>query len=155
MSWLSKLSKALRRRAPGGSVLGDASAGAEWIAKALSESGYAADFSLHSLREVDRFFDEQAPDGRALPNGLLAQHLGSRLFCIGAYCGEVIRRQAGGVWSCDERDPQAEINLTLELPDGTQLWPVQRAMKRFQLGRGESLHAYASTILTSPPPAQP
>lgn len=84
MSWFSKFTGAFRGGEPNNSVLRDAAAGAEWIAKALASTGYAADFSLQSLRELDRFFDEQAADGQPCPDGLLAQHLGRNLFCIGA-----------------------------------------------------------------------
>jgi hypothetical protein len=44
----------------------DAAKGAEWVAKALVISGYRADFSLDTLREVDRFFDEHARRSGAL-----------------------------------------------------------------------------------------
>ena len=45
----------------GSSIVSDVLASAEWIAKALSSSGYQADFTLTSLGEIDRFFDEHAP----------------------------------------------------------------------------------------------
>ena len=84
-------------------VVSDAVAMAEQISRALSQSGYQADFSLQSLKEVDRFFDEQTTNGQAKPGGLLSQQLGARLFAIGAYVGEVIRRQKGGQWQGDDK----------------------------------------------------
>ena len=42
-------------------IVTDALDAAEWMAKALSSSGYKADFTLDSLKEVDRFVDDQAP----------------------------------------------------------------------------------------------
>jgi hypothetical protein len=41
-------------------IVKDALDAAEWVAKALSSSGYKADFTLDSLKEVDRFVDDQA-----------------------------------------------------------------------------------------------
>ena len=143
---LLRLLARLVRNRPGKSLEGDAVGGAAWIAEALKGSGYRADFSVPSLKEVDRFFDEQAKDGAAVPGGLLSEQLGQRLFCLGAYVGEVIRRAEGGSWQAAGDDPQAEINLTLKLADGSHLWPVQRVMKRFRHGASEGVHAYALAV---------
>jgi len=43
----------------------DARKASAWIVSALASSGYKADFSLESLREIDRFFDEQSEAGQA------------------------------------------------------------------------------------------
>jgi hypothetical protein len=129
-------------------IVSDVGASAEWVAQALSSSGYKADFSLESLKEIDRFFDEHAPKGRPTPDGLLSQDLGSRLFSIGSYVGEVIRRKAGGAWHGDDSDPQAEINVALKLNNGTNMWPIQRVMKRFKLGATEGIYAYGVAATT-------
>jgi hypothetical protein len=145
----SKLFKRWLRTPPGQALVDDAVGGARWAAKALNDMGYKADFSLQSLRELDRFFDAQLLDGKAPARVFLSKHLGQRLFCLGAYCGEVIRRHAGGAWQAGEPGPQAEIDLAVVLPDGTLFWPVQRVMKRFQLGRDEGLFAYAQALVSS------
>lgn len=125
-------------------VVSDALAAAEQIARALSQSGYRADFSLESLRQVDRFFDEHAANGQPKPGGLLSEQLGARLFAIGAYVGEVIRRQNGGQWQGDDNDPQAEINIAVRLKTGAILWPVQRVMKRFKNGAEDGIWIYGA-----------
>src|SRR5260221_8286767 len=79
-----------------GKILEDLTSGYEWIAKALQSSGYVADFSPDSLREIERFFEEQTLNGAARPGGLLSESLGARLFALGGYVGEVIRRERGG-----------------------------------------------------------
>jgi hypothetical protein len=124
----------------------DVNAAAEWVSQALSSSGYAADFSPESLGEIDRFLDEQAPGGQPRAGGLLAEDLGTRVFALGAYTGEVIRRSVGGTWSGDDDDPDAEINVELQLPDGAVIWPVQRVMKRFQSGPEEGIAAYGASL---------
>jgi hypothetical protein len=91
------------------------------------------------LWEVDRFFDEHAPNGAAKPGGLLSENLGARIFAVGAYIGEVVRRKQGGDWVGDDKDPEVEINIELHLPDGKCCWPVQRAMKRFKNGPEEGI----------------
>lgn len=123
-------------------IVQDAVALADQISQALSQSGYNADFSLESLKEVDRFFDEQAANGRAKPGGFLSQQLGALLFALGAYVGEVIRRHHGGQWQGDDNDPQAEINIAIRLRTGTILWPVQRVMKRFKNGAEDGIWVY-------------
>jgi hypothetical protein len=127
--------------------------GAEWIAAALLSSGYKADFSPHSLWEIDRFFEEQSKDGRAVGGGLLAEGLGKRLFCLGAYAGEVIRRQKGGEWQTNDDDPNGEINFELRLLEGALCWPVQRVMKRFKNGAEDGIAAWghAFGLDVSPP----
>jgi len=144
MSIFSRFSKHAGKPKP--AVIEDAAKGAQWIAKALATSGYRADFSLGSLREVDRFFDEHSRNGQAVKGGLLEEQLGARLFALGAYCGEVIRRRAGGTWSSDAAGPEEEINLALVLPNGATLYPVKRAMQRFQNGAEDGLFAYASVV---------
>jgi hypothetical protein len=46
-------------------IVKDAVEAAEWMAKALSSSGYKADFTLDSLKEVDRSVDDQARGGKS------------------------------------------------------------------------------------------
>jgi hypothetical protein len=127
-------------------VVRDAGAMAVWIAKALSQSGYKADLSLESLREIDRFFEEHASAGVARPDGLLSQDFGKRIFALGSYCGEVVRRVVGGKWSVDPADPAAEVNIQLTTGSGGICWPVQRVIKRFQLGPEEGLYAWGYSI---------
>jgi hypothetical protein len=127
------------------SVVEDARTAAEWIAGALSSSGHVADFSPSSLWEIDRFFDEHSADGAAVRGGLLSSDLGSRLFAVGAYVGEVIRRSLGGEWRGDDSSPQAEINVELVVGEIT-CWPVQRVMKRFSHGAEDGIAAYGAGL---------
>ena len=123
-------------------IVSDVFAAAEQMSKALSQFGYNADFSPESLKQIDRFFEEQTANGQPKPGGLLSQQLGARLFGIGAYVGEVIRRQNGGEWQGDDKDPRAEINVALRLKSGVVMWPVQRVMKRFKNGAEDGIWIY-------------
>lgn len=53
----------------------DIKASCEWVIKALNSSGYKADYTLESMKEVDRFFDEQNT-----PDGILSNNRGQILF---------------------------------------------------------------------------
>ncbi|MDX1507900.1 MAG: hypothetical protein R3358_06450, partial [Woeseiaceae bacterium] len=92
-----------------------------------------------------RFFDEHTRQGEPVAGGLLSEDLGSRLFAIGAYVGEVIRRSKGGEWRGNDSDPQAEINVELVVADST-CWPVQRVMKRFKNGAEDEIAAYGAGL---------
>jgi hypothetical protein len=118
----------------------------KWISKALNSSGYDADFTVSSVREIERFMVDSTVQGKAKPGGLLAEDTGGRLFALGAYIGEVIRRSVGGNWKVDDADSAGEVNISLELPDGTVLWPVRKVIKCFQGGPEESLVAYVASV---------
>jgi len=70
--------------------------------------------------------------------------LGSRLFAVGSYIGEVVRRKVGGYWVGDDTDPEAEINVQLRLADGAVCSPVQRAMKRFKNGPEDGIAVWGN-----------
>jgi hypothetical protein len=119
---------------------------AHWVAGALTRSGYRADFSVSSLREVDRFFDEQSADGRPVDGGLLASDTDARIFALGAYVGEVLRREAGGTWHADSGSSDGALGLSVVLPDQTVVWPVMRTWKRYHEGSENSLAAYGAAL---------
>lgn len=127
-------------------LIEDARSSAEWIATALKSSGYRADFSLYSLREIDRFFDEHSHEGQAVPSGLLAEQLGQRIFALGSYVGEVLIRTYGGQWRGDDNDPEGEFTIEVVFPNGSVIWPVQRVMKRFKNGAEDGIYAYGSLL---------
>ena len=52
----------------------DIKASCEWVIRALNSSGYKADYTLDSMKEVDRFFDEQNT-----PDGILSKNRGQIL----------------------------------------------------------------------------
>ncbi len=111
----------------------------EWIMTALNRSGYQADYTLESIKELDRFVEEEN-------NGIIARNRGQILFAMGAYVGKTVIKLYGGEWITNDQDPEGELNITVRLPDGTQLMPVYKCMKRCQLGMEESLYSYVSVI---------
>lgn len=135
-------------------IIEDVFEAAEWVSQALQSSGYRADFSPSSLWHIDFFFDDHSRNGEPIPGGLLSEEVGKRLFAIGAYVGEVLRRNIGGEWRGDDTDPQAEINVELRLASGARCWPVQRVIKRFRNGSEDSVAAYGigMGLQIGPPP---
>ena len=105
-----------RKNSTPGTLEGDIFSMSEWISAALQSSGYAADFSPESITEIERFFEEHAEDGEPRPGGLLSEQLGPRLFALGSYCGEVLRRELGGTWLTDDDDPEGDVGEEAEEP---------------------------------------
>ena len=109
----------------------------DWVVKALNSSGYKADYSLESMKEIDRFFDEQSSE-----TGLLSKNRGEILFGLASYIGDSAIKLYGGEWNTDDSDPQGEIHISVKLANGTVIWPVIRCMKRYEHGSEESIYAY-------------
>jgi hypothetical protein len=130
------------------SIVRDAVEAADWMAKSLTGWGYKADFSLESLKDVDRFIDEEAPDGKPKPGGHLAQQFGAHIFGLGAYLGETIRRQGDGQWEGNDHDTYPEVTLSVRLKSGAVLWPTQRVLKRLEYGPENGLYPYGVVILS-------
>ncbi|MBC8025447.1 MAG: hypothetical protein H7Y89_05625, partial [Steroidobacteraceae bacterium] len=81
-------------------LLQDIPSAAVAASHALKQSRYAADFAATSLWQVERFFEDNSSNGK--PRGDLARDTGKRLFAIGCYVGEVVRRTRGGEWRADD-----------------------------------------------------
>lgn len=122
-------------------LLEDIHTSSDWIVKALNYSGYKADYSLESMREIDRFFDEQSS-----ATGRLAKNTGSILFALGAYIGETAIKLYGGEWITDDKDKEGVVNVSVKLAGRTVIWPVIRCMKRYDLGEEESIYAYMYSL---------
>ena len=109
----------------------------EWVVRALNSSGYNADYSLESMKELDRFFNEQNTE-----NGILSNNRGQILFALGSYIGETVIKLYGGRWITNDDEPNGEINIAVELNSGTVIWPVKRCMRRYTNGAEDSIHDY-------------
>src|SRR5262249_46018430 len=121
--------------------------------------GYALDFTVESLAEVDRFFDEHSaldPDD-ASTDSLLASRLGQWLFALGAYSGEVLRRAVGGRWRWEglDDDKAASTDTELVLADESIVWPFQRAWKRLMNGPDDSMAAWGAEMVAAVHPDRP
>jgi hypothetical protein len=128
--------------AEGSKITADIKTSAKGIAEALKSSGYKADFTIESLKELDRFFDEHTECGKAKPGGLLEKRTAIKIFSISSYVGEVLRKKYGGEWIWMGSDSDVEMRLELRLKDGVGLLPTQKVMKRFRNGDEDSLYLY-------------
>ncbi len=141
MGFLGKFSKKDKGEAPKSenknahTLKEDILISSEWVVNALNSSGYKADYTLESMKEIDRFFDEQK-------TGILSKNLGSTIFALGSYVGQTAIKLYGGEWVTDDNDPKGEVNISVKLSNGTMIFPVMKCMKRFGNGSEDSLYAY-------------
>ena len=111
----------------------------QWITAALSSSDYKADFSMESLKEIDRFFDEQNTE-----DGILSKNAKGIIFALGIYVGETIIANYGGEWIDEEyKDPNT---IKLKTMDGEVWFPVIRVLARYQYGSANSLYLYGQKV---------
>jgi hypothetical protein len=118
-----------------------------WLSKAFASDKIKLDYTVHSLIELDKFFNRHSKEGKAVSGGRLSNNLGGIIFSLGSYVGEtIVRTIPGTVWVVNDSDPQGEINVSLRFPDETTIWPMQKVMKRFQNGSDDSLYIYGHTL---------
>lgn len=129
-------------------LIDDIRSHSDWLVKAFAADGLKLDYTIDSLIEVDWFFVRNLENGQPKKGGRIPEEgFGSILFSIGSYVGETIIRNVNGAeWMADDDDPDGEVNLSLKLPGGEQIWPVQKVMKRFQKGGEDAIYPYVHAI---------
>ncbi|HVU56974.1 MAG TPA: hypothetical protein VHD83_18055 [Puia sp.] len=131
-----------------GTLKEDIKTSSNWLVKAFGADRMKLDYSVESFKEIDRFFDLHAENGQPREGGRLSQNRGFVLFAIGSYVGEtIIKNVPGAVWKTNDEDPEGEVNIEVVLPDGTSMWPAQRAVKRFMHGGEEGIYAYGMVVV--------
>jgi hypothetical protein len=119
----------------------------DWIVKAFGVDLLRLDYTINSFKQIDQFFDTHSKDGQAVEGGRLAQNTGLILFSIGSYVGEtLIKNIPGSVWVTDENDPEGEVNASVHFPDGGQVWPMQKVIKRFRKGEEDGIYVYGALL---------
>lgn len=127
-----------------GTLKEDIKTQSDWIVKAFEADDLTLDYTMGSIMEIDKFFFRNMVNNTPKRGGRLAQK-GSRsiLFSLGSYVGEtIIKNVPESEWITDDKDPQAELNVSMKLPNGAEVWPIQRIMKRFKNGSGDSIYPY-------------
>ena len=100
----------------------------------LNDLGYNATYDLESMKEIDRFFDDESDNKNDLSSEVI--------FGIASLVGETILRLYGGRWLSDENDPEDEMNIEVRTSVGVSALPVQKCMKRMVNGQDDSIYIY-------------
>lgn len=123
---------------------GMAGRAAEFVERVGARVRLPLDYSVGSLRVVDRLIDglRQGGAGR--------EDVAETLLGLGAYVGEVLVREAGAVW-VDLPDGHLLRSVlghpvAVRMPDGRVWNPLGRTVNRFEIGSKESLHTYFLTL---------
>lgn len=119
-----------------------------WIVKAFAVDRLRLDYTVRSFMEMDKYFQLHAREGKPLPGGRLQRNIGHIIYCMGAYAGETIIRQAAGSrWSALEDDPDGEFHAQIIMPDRQRINPMQLMWDRFQKGPEHALYPYFYDLL--------
>ncbi len=130
-----------------GTLQEDIKVQAKWIVEAFGADKLNLDGSIKSFIEIDSFFNKHAVNGKAKKGGRLSQRLGSTIFSIGSYVIETILSAVpGSKLITDDEARDGEITVSIELPDGSVIFPVQRVMKRFENGSEDSIYVYGHQL---------
>ena len=119
---------------------------AEWVKNNLNQTGYRVDYDVESMKEIDRFFDDEK-------EGVLATEgqMGNVLFGLSSFIGQtLIKLAGGGEWRIvDDHipdnpipDPNSPINYAVILADGSVVYPGRRVMKRLMNSEEDSIYFY-------------
>ncbi|WP_126243404.1 hypothetical protein [Chitinophaga rhizosphaerae] len=128
----------------------DITACSEWIVQCFGSIQLLLDYSLDSIVHIDGFLQKNIVDAQPVPDSVLASNFGQILFGLGAYLGEtIIRHVPGAVWVLENADPRGEINAVVRFPDGAQIWPMMKIIKRAQNGFEASVYPYAYELTKS------
>lgn len=113
---------------------------AEMVVKNEAEAGVTLDYSIGSLKEIDRVLYQLHAEG-ATPSSVP-----DMVFCMGCYVGEAMRRKYGGEWV----EPRADIPLgpfpLLRYGNGSHCAPIGKAFKCLQNGAGDSVHYFSGVM---------
>jgi len=119
----------------------------EWVVKYFAQDSIILDYSIQSIKQLDNFIEKNSENGKAKDSSKLSSDLGYKLFAIGSYVGQVIiKGSSGSKWVTDDSDPNGEVNIEIQMKDGTKMWPVQRVLKRYQNGDEDNLYSYVYLV---------
>ncbi|MBR7002325.1 MAG: hypothetical protein IKI11_06690 [Neisseriaceae bacterium] len=110
----------------------------------LNQMGYQVDYDLQSMKEIDRFFDDEK-------NGLLAgERADNIILSIGAFVGQTLIKLCGsGEWTDSGTFSNYDEDIhtvCLKFADDGEVYPVVKCWKRFENGAEDSIYFYVEVI---------
>jgi hypothetical protein len=106
------------------------------------ESGYELDYSGESLRTVEQIIDAEFADWRPWRRGKAKKAAVPVASLVGAYVGEVMVRNLGGMWGWM---PEYDV-AAVQTPAGGWTSPPAKAQKRFVNGKEDDLVFYYEVL---------
>lgn len=106
-------------------------------------TGSGLDGSMASLNALDEHVERIAP--KRAPLHADTRWARRATVLLGAYLGEVLRRETGADWSKPDSLELGPTSYRLVLPSGREAWPMEHVFARLTAG-AVSLHEYALRI---------
>lgn len=121
------------------------------VATALERFEVTLDYSIESIKDLDRILDrqhQQIPRGlsRLTQKGPPESTIQASARVWGGYLGEVIRRQWGGQWSLAEEGAYEGSHILSVLEGEVQMCPQSKAYKRLKNGSGDNIWKYLAVL---------
>jgi hypothetical protein len=125
---------------------------AEEMASVLRKGRFGGTFTLRSLASLDRLIAEQGDDvdepGTLLAPGDLPEDRRTpvRLWSLGCYLGETLRRIYGGTWEVHPDFPRRPAFWRIAFPSGLHVYPVNQVFRRYFEGAEKSLVDFGKAL---------
>lgn len=120
------------------------------VCRDLRKCGYVLNYSVDSVKELDKFIKEYFSNGKLIKEIELFKNKDMEFFklAMGAYIGEVIKKNYKGNWIYNVFSARVYdyINLEIELKNNITIYPYQETLKRINDTELGSLHSYLITL---------
>jgi hypothetical protein len=119
---------------------------AQNLVKEFGKINIKLDYSIESLKLIEDYISKNSSGTKFKKNSFFAEDTDSKAFALGAYLGEVIRRNSLGVrWNND--NSESPIEIIQETPNGSKALTINKAFKRIYHGEEDSIHHFAIIML--------
>lgn len=122
----------------------------DWIVKCFATENLNLDYTMNSLRYLDKFLEENVTNGIPNWNGILYKDHQEILYGMGVYLGETLRISIPDAkWLTQTKEGINHLTGEFQLPNGTIIYPIARVKKRFENGEEDSIYPYGLLMLSS------
>ena len=120
-----------------------------YIIQQYASIDISLDFSVESVKELDRLFDDEFKDGELINlDGSFAKKHGFIMTCVAAYLSEVlIRNSTNSKIEINPYDESWYVNFQVVSANGWSVEPGQRVIKRRLEGRESDFYNYVIIML--------
>ncbi|MGG9961736.1 hypothetical protein [Ferruginibacter sp. SUN106] len=120
-----------------------------YIIQQYASINISLDFSVESVKELDRLFDDEFKDGELVnPDSSFAKRHGFIMTGVAAYLSEVfIQHSVNSKIEIDPNDESWYVNFKVVAANGWSVEPGQRVIKRRLEGRESDFYHYVIIML--------
>ncbi len=104
------------------------------------------DYSIASLERIENYLASNFKDSNPKKNSIFYEDAEGKTFFLGAYLGEVIRKNGRGIkWNT--KGIESPYKISLEVPGGGTAFVINKAFKRVNHGEEDDMHHFARIML--------